>query len=238
MNIFKKLAKEFVLKHDLRDYENKNIIKEIIKRNKESKILDAGCGSGLLLYKFYKEGFKNLHGIDLNPENVKIANRYDLFEIKLGNILKTEYEDNQFDIVICSHVLQVFDAEKAFNLFKEFGRILKPDGLLVIVTLNDFKRFFRHPENCRPYPPDSIFRLISNYTTKNSAPIKDLDKNFPNLKYLKLWKRYNPIINVESRDNSLINKIGMLLNTIQYVFKFVNPFSYNAYIIYLKKLKN
>jgi len=237
MNIFRKLAKQFIFNHDLRDYENKDIIKEIKKKNKNSIILDAGCGSGLLLYKFYKEGYQNLHGIDLNPENVKIASDYNLFDIKLGNILETGYENNKFDIIICSHVLQVFDADKAFNLFKELGRILKPDGLLVIVTLNDFKRFFRHPENCRPYPPDSIFRLISTNTTKNSAPIKDLDVDFPNLKYLKLWKRYNPIINIESRDNALINKIGILLNTIQYVFKLVNPFSYNAYIIYLKKLK-
>ena len=237
MNFLRKIATDFIYNNDLRDYENNNIIKEILKKEKNSSILDAGCGTGLLLNKIFEKGFSNLHGIDLNPKNVEIASNNDQFKIKLGNILNTGYENNKFDIIICSHVLQIFDADNAFNLFKELGRVLKPGGLLVFVTLNDFSRFFRHPENCRPYPPDSIFRLINNNTSKVSAPIKDIDINFPNLKYKKLWKRFNPLFNIESRDNSLINRVGILINTIQYKYNIINPFSYNAYIIYLEKTK-
>ena len=32
MNIFKKLANQFIFEHDLRDYENKDIIKEVKKK--------------------------------------------------------------------------------------------------------------------------------------------------------------------------------------------------------------
>ena len=88
-------------------------------------------------------------------------------------------------------------------MFIELGKILKPGGILIICTLNDFKRFFKHPENCKPYPPDSIFRLINNITSKVSAPLMNLDSDFPKYKFIKIWK--SPTIHYffSSRDNSL-----------------------------------
>lgn len=236
-NFIKKLVSDFVFNNDLRDYENNKIIDRIKQKEKSIKILDAGCGSGLLLNDLSKYGFENLYGLDLNSVNVENASKNHHLKIKLGNVLNTGYEDNFFDVVICSHVLQIFDADKGFNLFKELGRILNPGGLLVIVTLNDFKRFFKHPENCRPYPPDAILRLINTHTSKVSAPIKDIDKDFPNLKFEKIWKRLNPLIHIESRTNTKINKLGMVINTLQYKFNLVNPLSFNAFIIFLEKKK-
>ena len=238
MNTVKDYILKFIYNNDLRDYENKAIINELPKNKKEISILDAGCGSGLLLNQLYEAGFTNLHGFDLNPVNVDLAIKNKNLKIKLGNVLSPGYEKDSFDIVICSHVLQIFNFNEAQKLFIELGKILKPGGILIICTLNDFKRFFKHPENCRPYPPDSIFRLINNITSKVSAPLKDLDTDFPKYKFLKIWKRYNPLFFLESRDNSLINKFGIVLNTFQYKYNIINTFSYNAYIMFLEKFKN
>ena len=73
MNAIKDYILKFIYNNDLRDYENRAIIKELPKNKKEISILDAGCGSGLLLNQLHEAGFTNLHGLDLNPLNVDIA---------------------------------------------------------------------------------------------------------------------------------------------------------------------
>ena len=46
------------------------------------------------------------------------------------DIMSLPFEDNSFDVVMCSHVLEhVFDDIKAMS---EFRRVLKPDGIAII----------------------------------------------------------------------------------------------------------
>ena len=86
MNTIKDYILKFIYNNDLRDYENKAIINELSKNKKEISILDAGCGSGLLLNQLYEAGFTNLHGFDLNPTNVDLAIKNKNLKIKLANI--------------------------------------------------------------------------------------------------------------------------------------------------------
>ncbi|MEM1170664.1 MAG: methyltransferase domain-containing protein [Cyanobacteria bacterium P01_H01_bin.35] len=48
-----------------------NILKDNVP--KDGYIIDVGCASGNTLFYLYKQGFKNLFGIDSSPEMLKVA---------------------------------------------------------------------------------------------------------------------------------------------------------------------
>ena len=87
---------------------------------KEARILDAGCGEGVLVEEFLKKGYR-IEGIDLN---------YASSHVKQGNILDMTNlcEDEHFDAVL---LLDVFEhlafADQPIAL-KEIKRVLRPGG--------------------------------------------------------------------------------------------------------------
>ena len=58
--------------------------------NDKEKILDVGCGTGLSGFSLRKFGFKNIDGLDLSKEMLKIASDKKiykmLFNLDLNNI--------------------------------------------------------------------------------------------------------------------------------------------------------
>ena len=70
----------------------KYVTKLLRKLPKDKKILDAGCGQGLLVEHFKRRGY-DITGIDAF---------YGSHNVKKGDILKSGYEDNSFDIIFQS----------------------------------------------------------------------------------------------------------------------------------------
>ena len=110
-------------------------IKTLKKKNPEAKMLELGFGNGGLMLSLIKEGF-NVRGIDLSQENVK-ALQEKLKEknippsnISCGDILKTPFLDEEFDIIIACEVLEhITNLDEAV---REMNRILKPQGTIII----------------------------------------------------------------------------------------------------------
>lgn len=91
-----------------------------------SRILDAGCGTGLNLRNLPKGSV----GIDINPRNVAILRaRLPDHEIVLGDIEEMPFADASFDAVVCTEVLEhVPDPVVAL---REIRRVLRPEGRLL-----------------------------------------------------------------------------------------------------------
>jgi SAM-dependent methyltransferase len=104
---------------------------------KETKILDAGCGEGVLVEEYRSKGYL-IVGIDLN---------YESEYVQRGNILEMPYPDNYFDVVLMLDVfehLAFIDQPKALA---EVRRVLSSGGILLIsipnlAHLNSRFRFF------------------------------------------------------------------------------------------------
>lgn len=102
------------------------------------KLLDYGCGSAWASIIASKNGNKDILAVDLGNNIINTANfyikQYDC-DIKAecvdANWLNT-IEDNIFDGIICSNVLDVIPTEISENIIEQFHRILKKDGLIVI----------------------------------------------------------------------------------------------------------
>ena len=48
----------------------------ILPTDKDAAILDIGCGVGFFLWFLQKNGFTNTSGIDVSPEQVKVAAKF------------------------------------------------------------------------------------------------------------------------------------------------------------------
>lgn len=102
------------------------------------KILDVGCGGGLLCEPLSRLG-ANLVGIDMGEKNIAAAKIHS----KEGN-LDIDYRqqdveelaslDEKFDVVLAMEIIEhVKDVEKFLKAAKS---CLKPNGLLFVATLN------------------------------------------------------------------------------------------------------
>jgi len=104
-----------------------NIIKRLGFPSKDIKILDCGCGNGLLLYMFKKLGYTNITGLEPAVELVKYA--HDVLDINLsqGTVSNNNLETNSFDLVISTsmldhfHLVSPIDELKAMRSFLRYG---------------------------------------------------------------------------------------------------------------------
>lgn len=97
------------------------------------RLLDAGCGRYL---KFSRElsGMARVVGIDLDPV-LETDNRQAPFGIR-GDLSRLPFPSDYFDMVISRSVVEhLVDPPR---VFREFCRVLRPGGKVVIVTPNKY----------------------------------------------------------------------------------------------------
>jgi len=108
-------------------------------------ILDVGCGRGRFLELLNKNKKKEIVGIDLNPDLIKICLEKRL-DVHFGDALNIPFEESRFDGVYCSHLMHVFAPSQAFTLLKELIRVVKPNGIIAITTVPMYSRLFSIPQ--------------------------------------------------------------------------------------------
>lgn len=69
-----------------------------------SKLIDIGCGNGLLLKKLKSLGFNNLYGVDLSESCVELLKKEGI-NAKQGSILDIPF-DEKVDVIVLSHILE------------------------------------------------------------------------------------------------------------------------------------
>ena len=111
-----------------------NHVLKLIGDVKNKKILDAGCGEGYFLSVINSN--KKI-GVELSEKRISQALKlYPDLKIKIADVTHLPFEDNIFDVIVCSEVLEhVSGYEQAV---KEFKRCIKPDGYVVLSFPNEF----------------------------------------------------------------------------------------------------
>jgi SAM-dependent methyltransferase len=98
-------------------------------RKQKLNILDAGCGTGLLAKKMAK--FGRVQGIDMSSEALRFAKKRRV-DVKKASIEKIPFKKNTFDAVVSIDVLTSSSIKDDLVPLREFYRVLKPGGILIL----------------------------------------------------------------------------------------------------------
>ncbi|MGK7926959.1 MAG: aminotransferase class I/II-fold pyridoxal phosphate-dependent enzyme [Spirulina sp.] len=108
----------------------------------DCKILDVGCGTGLLGQELNAYSFNNLYGCDISQNSLELANRRNIYKgldkAELGQPLSLDSES--FDAWVSTGVFT--RNQVPLNAFDELIRILKPQGLLTVVLRKEDNDFY------------------------------------------------------------------------------------------------
>lgn len=124
-----------------------------LNSNNNLKVIDLGCGEGVLLKLLEKE-FKDIRtfGIDVKPDVLEIK-KFLRAEIKTADIRNSGFSNNFFDIIFCLDVLEHF--EDLGKPVREIERILRSNGLLIVSL-----------------PTENLFYKLGRLCTKGTTSAK------------------------------------------------------------------
>ncbi|OQY33572.1 MAG: methyltransferase [Anaerolineaceae bacterium 4572_5.1] len=109
------------------------VMKEL-SQHKDSAILDLCCGTGNQLKLLSKNGFKNLHCLDLSEAMLNVAKKGEHpIKIYTEDATKTSFDDAAFDIVMLSFAIHEKDRSTQEKLIEEAHRLLNEEGFILIV---------------------------------------------------------------------------------------------------------
>ncbi|XP_070549011.1 uncharacterized protein [Ptychodera flava] len=103
-----------------------------IVTDKDADILDIGCCTGLVGQELYKVGYRNIDGIDISDECIKIAMAKNVYRKIVNEIIDPEkqmsFQSCCYDVVMLVGGGMFLDIK---NL-KEWLRLTKKDGFTII----------------------------------------------------------------------------------------------------------
>lgn len=106
---------------------------EAVANKEPGRVLDVGCGRGVLLQEFRRRGWE-VQGTELSEQAASYARNTFNIPVEIGSLETLQFPPNHFDAVTLWHVLEHVGNPRA--LLAEINRILKPDGVLLVAVPN------------------------------------------------------------------------------------------------------
>lgn len=149
--------------------------------NKNAKILDAGCGTGLVGKKLKENGYLHLEGLDFSTGMLEEARKKDcylaLYQKVLGEPL--DFPTNTFDAVLGVGIFAY--AHVPSHSLDELIRITRPQGYLIFTLRpefyqnSDFKKKMSHLEESGQWKRIEV-----------GVPFQGTPREEPNF-YMQVW---------------------------------------------------
>jgi len=116
----------------------KNALAKHFKDLSGVRLLDIGCGGGVLTEEFASWGGQ-VTGIDISPRSIAVAQAHAVknglsIDYKVGSGTNLPFADASFEAVSCCDVLEHIQDWK--QVIAEAARVLVPDGLFFFDTIN------------------------------------------------------------------------------------------------------
>lgn len=170
---------------------------------KEGKILELGAGQGQDTRFFAENGYKVV-STDISPEALSFSKEKITINIKknieikqMDTSKKFPFDSDEFDIVYAHLALHYFDMKTTEKIVKEISRVLKPNGIIAILTNSctdpeygqgeeiEKDYFFVDGKNKRFFNTESIKSLFSDFKVVLADSLgetyKDSEKGVHNL---------------------------------------------------------
>lgn len=191
-------------------------------------VLDVACGTG----EFISMRPSNTIGIDLNEDNVAYCRSKGL-NVRVGNALELPFDDQTFDGLHSAHVMFLFSPAQATCYIKELVRVVKAGGTIVISNLCDIHEVFIYPEVAKPYPPQSIFRMIRQSPPSDAKGGSEIG----NVEFRAISFRRPPLVNF--RFSGFVSpqlwRVASVLKALQYGCFLRKYWTYRGYTVVLTR---
>jgi SAM-dependent methyltransferase len=103
-------------------------------RGQKRKILELGCGSGMI--SSYLATYGNLVGVDQSVVGIETARSRVAGKFVVGTLPEIPVPENDFDLCVLSQVLEHFEASDQTALLRQAREKLAPGGHLIVTTPN------------------------------------------------------------------------------------------------------
>ncbi len=101
-----------------------------------SRVLDAGCGTGLTGSALHEVGFSTVHGADISLPSLQAAASKGVYKslVRADLLKQLPFPDDAFDAAICVGVLSYISGEE---LFQQLCRVTRAGGVILFSHRTD-----------------------------------------------------------------------------------------------------
>jgi 2-polyprenyl-3-methyl-5-hydroxy-6-metoxy-1,4-benzoquinol methylase len=122
----------------------RSVIRKHFPLTKDAQIFDLGCGAGLLVHSATQAGYTNMSGVDISPQQVKVAGCLGIEGIRqvdaMSALLALEPESN--DAIVSFDVLEHMTRDKLISWIDAVRAALKLGGRWINHTANAEPLFY------------------------------------------------------------------------------------------------
>jgi len=140
--------------------------------DKNQKIIDVGCGTGLVGLELKKLGYTHFDGIDISKEMIDIAKDRGYRSLFIGNLNESlPLESNSYDAALCVGVFT--HGHVGPSRLKELTRIIKSQGLVCFTVNEDVYESYGFVEVIKRLESENVWELLElskqDYMTKKNV---------------------------------------------------------------------
>jgi trans-aconitate methyltransferase len=141
---------------------SREMVRVVEKYANKGRILDMGCGPGILVSLLNPGSFEYYRGIDASSEAIALAQKRagEKIGFEIGDIQSYECEDN-FDLIVFEESLYYVPFFR-YQLLNRYAKWLRPGGVF-IVTVADPRRYAQMIRMIR-----GKFRVLEDRSFQNS----------------------------------------------------------------------
>ena len=108
-----------------------------LPQHRGAAILDLGCGYGAMLYTLREHGYHNVTGIDISPEQVKLARQLGIGGVQQADVLAhLTSRPAAYDAIVAIDVLEHMTRDHLVEVVDAIAVALRPDGRFIAQTIN------------------------------------------------------------------------------------------------------
>ncbi len=110
-----------------------NALNRLEKLTAKGRLLDVGCSYGAFLELARDKGWETF-GVDVSTKAVAYAKQERKLNTQVGRLEDVRFPENHFSVITMWDVVEHLD--DPVRTLEEIKRVLKPDGVVVIFTIN------------------------------------------------------------------------------------------------------
>lgn len=135
-----------------------------IPDDKNTRILDIGCGYGKNLIELQEYGYQNAVGVDISKQQVEFAKDLGCKNVILKDpILYLDEANELFDVVLLIDLVEHLELEYLIDLLQKIDTKLSPNGCILMQTPNGMSPMspfiYADLTHVRAYTPQSLRQL-------------------------------------------------------------------------------